>query len=173
MKPQILRRLTGMFMLKVLTWVSNIQSMRSLKFLSKTLLAGFCLFLLAACANDIYAVEAIKIAEESEVEAVEEPIQISQELEPPVQEGPRKVAGEFRSVKGVMDPLSCYCSNGGYVESPAGESLRVCFADNENVQSTDYIFIEGVMTIRTIDSNGPCPAGTMSYLIVESYSLQP
>lgn len=92
---------------------------------------------------------------------------------PAPEEGPRKVTGAFRSVKGVMDPLSCYCSNGGYVESPAGETLAVCFDNSENISSTDYIYIEGVMTTRTIDSNGPCPAGTMSYLVVESYSLTP
>lgn len=173
MKPQILRRLTGMFMLKVLTWVPNIQYMRSRNSLLKMFFAGCCMLLLSACANEKDLIEVAEMATEDQLETVEEPVQITQEVAPPVLEGPRKVVGEFRSVRGVMDPLSCYCGNGGYVESPAGESVAVCFNDNENVQSTDYIFIEGVMITRTIESNGACPAGTMSYLIVESYSLQP
>lgn len=129
--------------------------------------------MLSSCATENAAIEAPVV----EADTVEEETAIvpdeTPQPTPQVQEGPKKVVGAFRSVKGVMDPLSCYCNNGGYVESPAGESVPVCFDNNQNVGNTDYIFIEGVMTTRSIESNGACPEGTMSYLVVESYSLTP
>ena len=139
-------------------------------------LSGLYLFTLASCASEKNAIETPVAQEESsdemEEDAVETQIEMPQQAEQVV-EVPRKAVGAYRSVQGVMDPLSCYCSNGGYVDSPTGETVAVCFDNNQNVGNTDYFFIEGVMTTRTIDSNGPCPAGTMSYLVAESYSLTP
>lgn len=163
-------------MLKMLTWVSNSSVMTLHNHLLILVLSGFCLLTFASCGSEKNAVETPVAQEEAsnemEEEAVEAQIEMPQQAEQVV-EGPRKAVGAYRSVQGVMDPLSCYCNNGGYVDSPTGETVAVCFDNNQNVGSTDYIFIEGVMTTRTIDSNGPCPAGTMSYLIVESYSLTP
>ena len=158
-------------MLKVLPCRPNISQMTRHKFLLTIALTGFYLLLFSSCATENAAVEAPITEADNPKEGIESsPVTPP---EPQVQEGPRKVVGAFRSVKGVMDPLSCYCSNGGYVESPAGESVPVCFDNNQNVSNTDYIFIEGVMTTRSIESNGACSEGTMSYLIVESYSLTP
>lgn len=109
-----------------------------------------------------------EVVETTDDEILQEPVST-----PPVIEGPRTVVGAFKSVRGVMDPLSCYCDNGGYIDSPAGEHVAVCFNSSEEISSTDFIKVTGVMTTKTIDSNGPCPAGTKSYLVVESYSLQP
>ncbi len=132
---------------------------------------------LASCATEENIVEANmppppppapEVVEEVEqVEGVEEITALVQE------EIPERVVGAFRSVKGVMDPLSCYCGNGGYVESPAGRVVAVCFEDNVDIASRDYIEVTGVMTTRTIESNGACPAGTKSYMVVESYKLNP
>lgn len=99
--------------------------------------------------------------------------QVVSEAQPVVFEGSRRVVGSFRSVQGVMDPLSCYCSNGGYVESPAGEVVPVCFDNATEISNTDYIEITGAMTTRSIEANGACSSGTLSYLVVESYNLEP
>ncbi|GAB5424687.1 MAG: hypothetical protein Crog4KO_18340 [Crocinitomicaceae bacterium] len=107
------------------------------------------------------------------VEQVEQ-VEDAEEIPIPIQaEIPERVVGSFRSVKGVMDPLSCYCGNGGYVESPAGRVVAVCFEDNVDIASRDYIEVIGLMTTRTIESNGACPAGTKSFMVVESYKLNP
>jgi hypothetical protein len=76
-------------------------------------------------------------------------------------------------VKGIMDPLSCYCNNGGYVNSPAGETVAVCFNDDVVISSVDFIEVNGLMTNRSIESNGSCPSGTKTYMIVETYSFEP
>ncbi len=156
----------------MLPWLANNINMRSHKFLLTITLTGLCLLMLSSCGSEKIAVEAPVVEEEVTSETTESQVELPQQAEP-VYEGPRKVVGAFKSVKGVMDPLSCYCSNGGYVDSPAGETVPVCFDNSQEVFNTDYIFIEGVMTTRTIESNGACPEGTMSYLVVESYSLNP
>lgn len=141
-------------------------------FFSLLLLAG-TVFVGTSCDSPKNAMDktpppSAEVAEETMDEIPQEPVST-----PPVIEGPRTVVGAFKSVRGVMDPLSCYCDNGGYIDSPAGEHVAVCFNSSEDVSSTDFIKVTGVMTTKTIDANGVCPAGTMSYLVVESYSLQP
>lgn len=107
------------------------------------------------------------------VEEAEEVTDVLQEslIQYQIQEGPRTVVGSFRSVKGIMDPLSCYCNNSGYVETPSGESVPVCFKDDVVISTRDYIEVTGIMTTRSIDSNGTCPSGVKTYLIVESFKL--
>jgi ABC-type oligopeptide transport system substrate-binding subunit len=79
----------------------------------------------------------------------------------------RTVTGKFRSVSGVMDKLSCYCSNGGYVTSEDGVVTAVCF--DEAVESCDKITVTGYMTSRKIEKNGSCPEGIMGFLKAQSY----
>ncbi|XOV66415.1 MAG: hypothetical protein ACFHU9_12385 [Fluviicola sp.] len=144
------------------------------KFILTIVLSCFLTLFMASCATLNSGVQAnSQTTEEASRMDMEQPLTNEEMSSPTMEEGPRKIVGAFRSVKGVMDPLSCYCDNGGYVDSPAGETLPVCFDDNQNVQSTDYIYIEGTMIIQSIESNGACPAGTMNYLEVESYSLTP
>jgi hypothetical protein len=144
------------------------------KFFLTIVLSCFLILLTASCATSNSGVQAnSQTTEEASQMGMEEPIINEEMSNPTIEEGPRTIVGAYRSVKGVMDPLSCYCDNGGYVDSPAGETLPVCFDDNQNVQSTDYIFIEGTMIVQSIESNGVCPAGTMNFLEVESYSLTP
>lgn len=79
------------------------------------------------------------------------------------------LTGSFRSVKGVMDKLSCYTSNGGYITLVDGSTVAVSFKDSEDVSSCDKITVTGYMTSRSIESNGSCPAGMMGFLKVQSY----
>lgn len=79
------------------------------------------------------------------------------------------ITGSFRSVRGVMDELSCYTSNGGYVDASAGTIIAVSFNDNDVVSSCDKITVTGYMTSKKIESNGSCPEGNMGFLKVQSY----
>ncbi len=79
------------------------------------------------------------------------------------------ITGSFRSVNGVMDELSCYTSNGGYIKTSDGTIVAVSFKDNENVSSCEKITVTGFMTSRKIEANGSCPEGMMSFLKVQSY----
>ncbi|MDG1330820.1 MAG: hypothetical protein P8P74_00710 [Crocinitomicaceae bacterium] len=77
------------------------------------------------------------------------------------------LTGSFRSVAGVMNELSCYCSNGGYVTAEDRVVTAVCF--DEEVASCEKITVTGYMTSRSIESNGPCPGGIMGFLKAQSY----
>jgi hypothetical protein len=79
------------------------------------------------------------------------------------------VTGQFKSVQGVMDQLSCYTSNGGYITQASGERVVSFKTDAEITCAT--IEVKGHYIIKTIsgDVNNPCPAETMTILEVESY----
>ena len=85
---------------------------------------------------------------------------------PPVVEQ-RTVSVKFRSVSGVINNLSCYCSNNGYVTAEDGTVTAVCF--EEEVESSDKITVTGYMTSKSIESNGACPGGIMGFLKAQSY----
>lgn len=79
------------------------------------------------------------------------------------------VTGSFKSVKGVMDELSCYTSNGGYIKTADGTIIKVSFKENEAVFSCDKITVTGYMTSKSIEANGSCPEGMIGFLRVQSY----
>ncbi len=81
------------------------------------------------------------------------------------------LTGSFRSVRGVLDPLSCYCSNGGYVTIANGKQYAVSFDEGEDVPTCEKITLTGYKTSRSIESNGVCPAGMMGFLKVQSYVI--
>ncbi len=135
------------------------------------LLLFVSIFILGSCAEKVVSPQ---IPEEivelpDPVEETEEVIE--QEQVETMVGHERTVVGSYRSVKGVMDKLSCYCSNGGYVSGPSGEVVAVSFDDNLDIPSCDNIRVTGHMTSKQIDSNGACPAGTMSFMVVESYEI--
>lgn len=83
------------------------------------------------------------------------------------------VTGEFRSVQGVMDPLSCYASNGGYITQANGERVAVSFKGEEAI-TCKSISVTGTYTTKTVkaEPNNPCAAGEMKILEVETYSCK-
>jgi hypothetical protein len=83
----------------------------------------------------------------------------------------KTITGSFRSVSGVMNELSCYCSNGGYVTTEDGSEVAVCFNADEEVPSCDKITVTGYMTSKKIESNGVCPGGMMGFLKVQTYTV--
>lgn len=130
----------------------------------------FTVLMLGACAEKVVNVPMPEPV--ATVEEVPEPEQINVPAAAAVVvDHERMVVGSYKSVKGVMDPLSCYCGNGGYVYTPAGETVAVCFDDNLTVNSCDVITVTGVVSSQSIESNGPCPAGSMAILKVETYKI--
>ena len=80
------------------------------------------------------------------------------------------IRGEYKSVRGVMDPLSCYCFNAGYVTSDT-KRIPVCFKNDDEKISCKQLLVRGNYTTKTIQSEptNPCPAGKETYLEVASY----
>lgn len=86
------------------------------------------------------------------------------------------IEGEFRSVSGVMNKLSCYCSDGGYITTANGDEIAVCFEKNEYTKarrasdnfSCERIRVTGIYKTMSRESgeNDPCPGGTMRVLSV-------
>lgn len=98
---------------------------------------------------------------------------------PAVEENTVTYVGTFRSFRGVMQPLSCYCFDGGELTTKGGRTINICFEDNElekkmsseeNLECT-RIKVMGVMKTKSYESDGnsPCPSGSMTYLKVTSF----
>ncbi|MCA6363703.1 MAG: hypothetical protein IM638_11755 [Bacteroidetes bacterium] len=83
------------------------------------------------------------------------------------------ITGTFKSIQGVMDPLSCYASNGGYVTQNNGERVAVMFKTEEEV-TCSTIEVKGMYVTKTAATNptSPCPDGQRSILQVESYTCK-
>ncbi|MFN8393181.1 MAG: hypothetical protein U0176_00755 [Bacteroidia bacterium] len=87
--------------------------------------------------------------------------------------------GTFRSFRGVMQPLSCYCYDGGELTTKGGRTVKVCFENNELQEAMQNnekmeckrIKVMGVMKekLYVSDGNSPCPSGSMTYLKVTSF----
>jgi hypothetical protein len=80
--------------------------------------------------------------------------------------------GTYKSVTGVMDPLSCYCVNGGYLTTKDSKKIPICFENIEEEIKCDYMMVQG--SYKTKKNNpeptNPCPAGEREYFNVSSYS---
>lgn len=77
--------------------------------------------------------------------------------------------GEFRSTTGVMNHLSCYCNEGGYVTDKKMGETAVCFdkLPNKEKLNCGVIAVEGFAETvqREPHQNDPCPAGEMKIII--------
>lgn len=131
--------------------------------------------LFSACHNEKTVTEQIPIVQEvEEEEMAEEVVEIveSEEVAQPISDEPVTVTGYFRSVRGVMDKLSCYCGNGGYLESPAGQTFAVCLNDALTFPNGAIVEVTGKQEMKSIESNGgPCPSGVMTFIRVDSYKI--
>lgn len=85
------------------------------------------------------------------------------------------LSGDYESVTGRMNPLSCYCYNGGYLSFGKGNVESVCFDDlGEGTEVKDgFITVTGYYKTLTHTStpHDPCPEGTQTVLVVTSYSI--
>lgn len=80
----------------------------------------------------------------------------------------------YQSVIGVMDSLSCYCFNGGYLTSHDWKKIPLCWENNDATISCTNLSVTGQFKTKSIDpdSSNPCPAGEMKYLVVENYECK-
>ena len=83
--------------------------------------------------------------------------------------------GSYRSIMGVMNPLSCYCSNGGYLTISDEEKISISF-DELNIDKvrSGEITVSGSFEEITHESGemDPCLSGTRQILIVKSFSIK-
>ena len=85
----------------------------------------------------------------------------------------RVLEGSYRSIRGVMDPLSCYCFNGGYLTTAEGERFALCFANEEDMPGAcENLRVTALHTTKTLDPEptSPCPAGERTLYAVQSFT---
>ena len=80
--------------------------------------------------------------------------------------------GVFRSTKGVMDPLSCVCYNGGYL-TIGSEEIAICFTDDTDI-NCKKVEVSGKYITNTpeFSKTNPCPQTEIRYFMVEKYNCQ-
>jgi hypothetical protein len=73
-----------------------------------------------------------------------------------------------------MDPLSCYCYNGGYITTSSNEKIPICFSnDDEDVPCKNLEVSGNYKSIKIQpDSNNPCPSGEMNIFFVTKYTCK-
>lgn len=71
--------------------------------------------------------------------------------------------GDFQNMMGVMQPVSCYCYESGYLQT-ATERVALCFAPNTTVPPSGTITVTGKFTEREHKGGAtdPCPSGKMT-----------
>ncbi len=84
------------------------------------------------------------------------------------------IEGTFESKKGVMNIVSCFCHNSGYLKSKTGEEIPVCISDEKADVSCEKVKMTGeyVTITHEKENNGVCPATTMTYFRVSSFSCK-
>ena len=80
------------------------------------------------------------------------------------------LTGTFENKRGVMDPLSCFCFNCGYVTTAKGERVAVCIAEENFDINCKKALLKGkyVTVKQESDPNGVCSGGTMTYFEASS-----
>ena len=75
------------------------------------------------------------------------------------------LTGSLENKRGVMDALSCFCYNCGYVTTSKGERIAVCIADENITIDCKRVLLKGkyVTVKKEKDPNGVCSGGTMTY----------
>jgi len=82
--------------------------------------------------------------------------------------------GSFRSMKGVFNPISCYCGNGGYLQTELGETIPICLKENQEVLCPK-IRVSGRFMSQASpkESTSPCPQESMNIFRVATFECQP
>lgn len=81
------------------------------------------------------------------------------------------IQGSYKSTKGIMTKLSCYCSNGGTITTESGKEFLICFSENIEVPNCDNLTVTGNFTMKELQSeeSSPCPSGQIRYLKVKDF----
>jgi len=81
--------------------------------------------------------------------------------------------GTFKSLQGVLNPISCYCGNGGYLQTEEGKEIPVCLEENQEVTCLE-ITVTGPYVEQKApeEPTTPCPSGTMTILMVRNFECK-
>ncbi len=84
--------------------------------------------------------------------------------------------GKFQSLQGVMNDVSCYCFNVGYLTTQDGKEVVVCFDEikDANISCSDILVVTGNYKLVKItpEPTSPCPAGEREIFIVKDYKCE-
>ena len=82
----------------------------------------------------------------------------------------KEFQGKFYSTKGIMDPLSCYCYNSGYLMED-GKRIPLCFDKGQMEAECKSVKVNGFYKTIKIDpeKTNPCPAGSKQVFMVQKY----
>jgi len=83
----------------------------------------------------------------------------------------KEYIGQFQSVKGVMNNLSCYCYNAGFLTLEDGSEFSICFKDGDIEINCTKLSVTGEFEIVAIEDNpmSACSQGERKILVVNSY----
>ena len=81
----------------------------------------------------------------------------------------KQISGIFQSVKGVKDPLSCYCFNAGYLIDSDNKRIPVCFNDKIEI-NCQRLTLNGKFLLKESpkEATTPCHSGKMKVYMVSS-----
>lgn len=79
--------------------------------------------------------------------------------------------GTYTAVENSNDPLTCYCRNGGYIDTCDRQHLALCFegeappGDCQNIEIWGYLVREAIAE----NESAHCEAVEVRYLMVERW----
>lgn len=85
---------------------------------------------------------------------------------------PITLTGTFKSKKGVMDKLSCYCYNCGYLTTADDKVIALCFEGDEDIPNGNLTVTGNYETLTIKDSDGSCGSGSREVFKVTSYKKE-
>jgi hypothetical protein len=100
----------------------------------------------------------------------------TKEMELPTKEvAIETLSGTYTSKKGVMDKISCFGYNVGYLQTTGKTPVVICFdkmTNGSNIKITceGPLKVEGYYESVTKESNEACKGGTMSIFYVTKWS---
>jgi hypothetical protein len=100
-------------------------------------------------------------------------------LPPPAEENKTYTyKGDYRSLRGVMNPFSCHCFDGGILTTSTGKEIKVCFEGREldkymdgNEKACTKLQVTGKM-VNHVSNPGKgdvCSGDVVRYLKVKTF----
>ena len=79
--------------------------------------------------------------------------------------------GVFEHAEGAEDPLGCFCTEGGYLNTCGGQRIALCFEGVAPPGSCQNLEVKGKYREGVADTppGSPCPEGVFQYLLVEEW----
>lgn len=80
--------------------------------------------------------------------------------------------GDFQDMAGVMNLVSCYCSQGGYLTTNEGKKVPVCYKEIQGgIACKKDVHLNGYFQTETITPSpmSACPPGSLNIFQATSY----